>query len=200
MRVVRTLPLTVVALALTVGACGPDTAQAQGLQACYLQGATLDEAAQRPSPLGATTFTLGSGEATLCYGRPSARGRAIMGALVPYGTPWRMGANEATAIHLPFPAQVGDVQVGPGNYSLYAIPNEGTWTIVVNGSANRWGIPINDDVKASDVGSFKRPVSHVDDMVEQLTWSWESDGPGAGRLVMEWEHTRLEIPIHSGGK
>ncbi len=187
-------------LALVGLALGPTTpVRAQDASACFLRSATLETAAQRPSPLGATTVTLGGDEATLCYGRPSAKDRTVMGVLVPWGTPWRMGANEATALHLPFPAQIGTVQVAPGDYSLYAVPDEGTWAIVVNRSASRWGIPINDDVRVADVGRFERPVEHIPDMVEQLTFAWVQDDRDAGRLVMTWEHTRLEIPVRRGG-
>jgi hypothetical protein len=191
---VRGLLLALVTLALTTG-----PTRAQDPSACYLRSGTPEEAMQRPSPLGVTSITLGGEEATLCYGRPSAKNRDVMGGLVPYGTPWRMGANEATALHLPFPAAIGGVQVAPGDYSLYAEPDEGTWRIVVNRSAERWGIPINDEVRRADVGGFERPVVSILEMVEQLTYAWEQDGPDAGRIVMTWEHTRLEIPVRRGG-
>lgn len=167
---------------------------------CFLRGATLEEAASRPSPLGQVTFTFGDGTATLCYGRPSARGRTVMGELVPFGEPWRMGANEATVLHLPFAAQVGGVALEPGSYSLYAVPGEREWEIVVNGSAARWGVPISDEVRAQDVGSFTRPATDTDRMVETLTYVWESHGEGMGHLVMEWEDTRVEIPVHGPGR
>lgn len=178
---------------------GGGPASPQDFSGCYLQNASVEQAGQRPSPLGETSFTLGGQEAKLCYGRPSARGRKIMGGLVPYGTPWRMGANEATALHLPFAARVGDVQVEPGDYSLYAVPAEGVWTIVVNRQADRWGIPINGDVRSADVGSFQRQVDPMSDMVETLTYVWMPEGAGSGRIVMTWEHTRLEIPLRRTG-
>jgi len=172
---------------------------AQDLSGCFVRGGDAAATAQRPSPLGAVSFTMGGQEAKLCYGRPSARGRKIMGALVPFGTPWRIGANEATALHLPFAGDIGGVKVEPGVYSLYAIPGETEWEFVVNRQWERWGIPINDAVKAGDVGSFKRPVAATSGMVEQLTFTWASHGENSGHLVMEWENTRVEIPVHKGG-
>ena len=165
---------------------------------CVVRG-TLDEARARPSPLGELRFTLGGEEALLCYSRPSARGRTVMGELVPYGAPWRLGANEATVVHLPFAAQIGDVQVEPGVYSLYAVPGETEWSIHVNRQAERWGIPINDAVMADDVGSFTRPASRAPSTVEQFEFTWEPRGDDAGNLVMQWENTRVEIPIRRTG-
>jgi hypothetical protein len=182
-------------LALAVVGSAFVSAQAQE---CYLQGSDMAAAAQRPSPLGETLITLGGEEAKLCYGRPSANGRVIMGGLVPWGQPWRMGANEATALHLPFPATVGGVELEAGSYSLYAAPGESEWEIFVNGNAERWGIPINDEVTAENVGSFTRPATATEEPVQQLTFRWDPHGADMGHLVMEWESTRVEIPIQKG--
>ena len=216
MRSTRTLPLALLGAALlAVTACGPgdaeDTGEAAGAaesaaQAepaqdlpCFMQAESMAEAQDRPSPLQTTTIALGGQEAVLCYGAPSARDRAIMGELVPFDTPWRMGANEATAIHLPFGAQIGDVTVEPGAYSLWAVPGPDEWEIHVNGTVERWGIPINDEVQADDVGTFTVTPSPTDAPVETLTYRWQPEGEDMGHLVMEWEDTRVEIPIHAAG-
>lgn len=167
--------------------------------ACFIRGATPEEAADRSSPLADVEITFGDQSALLCYGRPSARERTVMGELVPFGAPWRSGANEATAIHLPFPAEIGGVAVEPGSYSIYTIPGESEWEIVINGVVERWGIPISDEVQAENVGSFTRPAAETDAMVETLTYTWESHGAGMGHIVMEWENTRVEIPVHGPG-
>ncbi len=192
MRAVGSLSTVVLAAAFAVAipAAGQDTT------GCFVQGS--GDTAGRPSPLGAVTITLGGEEAKLCYGRPSAKGRTVMGGLVPHGQPWRTGANEATALHLPFAAEVGGVALQPGVYSLYTIPGQGEWEIVLNSRAERWGIPISAEVRAADVGSFKRPATPADNMVETLTFRWESHGDNMGHLIMEWENTRVEIPIHRG--
>jgi hypothetical protein len=172
-----------------------EVAAGQDLSSCFIQGATPEETQERPSPLHTTQVTLGGEQATLCYGAPSVRGRQIFGSLEEWDQPWRMGANEATGLHLPFAAEIGGVAVEPGDYSLWAVPGQEQWEIHVNGNAERWGIPIDGPVQSADVGSFTVTPGAPDGMVETLRYSWEQDGEGAGRLVMEWANTRLEIPV-----
>lgn len=122
-----------------------------------------------------------------------------MGALVPYREPWRLGANEATTLHLPFAAHVGGVEVQPGTYSLYAVPGETEWEIFINRQSQRWGIPINAEVTGANVGSFKAPVGTTAAPVEQLTFRWEGTDDSTGQLVMEWANTQVKFTIHRIG-
>src|SRR6184192_4589108 len=98
---------------------------------CWIRG-SADNLAERPSPLDSIAVQIGGGTMKLCYSRPSARGRKIMGGLVPFQQPWRLGANEATSINVPFPAEIAGVRVQPGTYTLYAIPGALKWQIAVN--------------------------------------------------------------------
>lgn len=183
----------------TTTAAAPPAAVVSDAPSCWLQEGTAADAAARPSPLGEVRFTLGSQEGLLCYGRPSAKGRTVMGALVPYGEPWRLGANEATTLHLPFAAHVGGVEVQPGTYSLYALPGEAEWEIFINRQSQRWGIPINAEVMGANVGSFKAPVAATGAPVEQLTFRWEATDASTGQLVMEWAGTQVKFTIHRIG-
>lgn len=162
--------------------------------ACWTRAAGA-ELASRASPLDSTTARLGDAELKICYGRPSARGRVIMGGLVPFGEPWRLGANEATTLHVPVAVRFGDVNLKPGVYSLYAIPGPKTWQIVVNESANRWGIPIHAGVRAHDIGAVTVPSERTDAPVETLTMRLEPAGEGALALVTEWETTRVRVSV-----
>ena|SRR3989442_1439135 len=177
-----------------VGALHTTRAATPPDEGCWVRGARAD-LRSRASPLDSAVARLGGAEVKVCYSRPSARGRAIMGALVPFGEPWRLGANEATTIHLPVAVRFGDRDLKPGVYSLYAIPGPSTWQIVVNESAQRWGIPIDAAVRAHDVGAFTVPSERTDAPIETLTIRLEPAGADALALVIEWERTRVHVTV-----
>jgi len=182
---------------------GSGAADAQEAPGCRFQ-APEEELSGRASPPDSASVRLGDATATLCYGAPSARGRQIMGGLVPYGKPWRLGANEPTTLHLPFAAELGGVRLEPGSYSLYAIPGETEWTVVVNGDTDRWGIPIDEEVRAADVGSFTVKPDSLAEPVERLTMSMEPAGGDSARVTVRWERTGLSFTLRrigaGGGK
>ena len=153
---------------------------------------------ERASPLGVVAVEMGEATAQVCYNRPSARERTVMGELVPFGEIWRTGANEATQLHLPFDAQIGGVAVPAGIYSLYTIPGETEWQFFLSSEYQRWGIPVTDAVRDAEVAQVTRPVAETDGMVETFTISWNAHGAMMGHLVFEWGNTRVELPIHLG--
>jgi hypothetical protein len=205
MRCLATLLPTITLLGL-LAACGEGgemgepaggSAMASGEgeePSCFIQGASFEEAQHRISPMRRVSISFEGGEGLLCYGSPSARDREIMGDLVPYGQPWRMGADEPTTIHLRAPASVGSVELEPGSYSLYAVPGEDEWEIFVNTDWQRWGIPINAEVRDSEIGSFTVTPEATDSFVESLTYAFAD-----GEIVMEWENTRLSFPVEGAG-
>ncbi|PYO60071.1 MAG: hypothetical protein DMD70_09560, partial [Gemmatimonadetes bacterium] len=154
-----------------------------------------DKLAERPSPLDSIAVQVGSGTIKLCYSRPSARGRKVMGGLVPFDQPWRLGANEATSINVPFPAEIAGVRVEPGPYTLYVIPGASSWQIVVNRAVQRWGVPIDAEVRARDVGAGRVTPEPLGAPVETLTLKFAPAAGNATELVLEWEKTRVRIPI-----
>ncbi len=88
------------------------------------------------------TFTpshSGPSRITIDYGQPHARGRAIFGALVPYGEVWRMGANWATRLTLDFDVRFGDLEVPRGEYTLFMLPREDGGELVVSHQTRQWG-------------------------------------------------------------
>ena len=165
---------------------------------CWFRG-NAAQVSQRPSPPDSTEVALGGATVKLCYGSPSAHGREVMGGLVPLGEPWRLGANEATTISVPFAAEIAGVKVPAGRYTLYVIPAESEWEIVVNRAVERWGIPIGAEVRAQDVGSGKVAVEPLPVPVESLSMKFAAPRGAAVDLVVEWEMTRVRIPVRRAG-
>ena len=183
------LSLVVAALSIS-GSVGPTAPPA-----CPVMTA-VEKISQRASPLDSAAVEIAGAVVKVCYGRPSARGRAIMGGLVPFGEPWRLGANEATTIFAPFALEIGRVRVAPGAYSLYAIPGASKWLIVVNRNAARWGIPIDSAVRAQDIGVDTTTAEPVEGQpVETLTLRFAPPTAGATELIIEWEKTRVRVPV-----
>ena len=161
---------------------------------CWIRG-PADKLAERASPLDSIAVQIGGGTMKLCYSRPAARGRKIMGGVVPFNEPWRLGANEATSIRVPFAGEIAGVRVEPGTYTLYAIPAASKWQIVVNRGVQRWGVPIDNEVRAKDVGAGAVTTESLGAPVETLTLKFSPAAGNATELVLEWEKTRVRIPI-----
>src|SRR5688500_10357439 len=186
--------VAIVAAALTLLAPNTASAQSETTLACWVRGSP-ERLATRPSILDSASVQLGTSTVKICYGRPRKSDRQIMGGLVPFGAPWRMGANEATVIHMPSGGSIAGVPVEAGWYSLYAIPSEKEWQVVVNSATQRWGIPINAAVREEDAGSGAGPVELTSSRREQLRMSFEKRGDKSVHLVVHWDLTRVRIPV-----
>ena len=171
------------------GEAGDEMASAEMVSA-ELSCVVMGDVEGRQSPLQELRFSAGGGEALLCYGAPSARERVVMGELVPFGEPWRVGANEPTTLHLSAVATVGGVSLAPGSYSLYATPGESEWEFHLNSNFERWGIPIDAEVRSTEIGSFSAMPSATAEMVEMMTFEHMD-----GALRLSWENTQVDIPL-----
>jgi hypothetical protein len=168
--------------------------------ACVVQNPQNMPAEGRQSPLDSTTFAVGTAKVKVCYGRPSLRGRSMIGAAaVPYGKLWRTGANEPTVFYTPVPLTIAGIKVTPGFYSLYTVPGEREWEVIVNRATSQWGHEsrYTDAVKRQEVGRGKARVERIESPVETFTIRAEPAG-GAQTLLLEWEHTRVRIPVAAG--
>jgi hypothetical protein len=156
----------------------------------------------RQSPLDSLTFTASKQRVKVCYGRPSARGRTMIGGQgVPYGKLWRTGANEPTVIFTPVALEIAGVKVQPGKYSLYTVPGEKEWEVIVNRSTTQWGHEndYTDEVRAQEVGRGKAPAEKLTAPVETFTITAEPASRDVQRLVLTWEKTKVAIPVKAAG-
>ena len=120
------------------------------------------------------------------------------GTAVPYGKIWRTGANEPTIFYAPIPLRVAGISVQPGVYSLYTVPGQKEWEIIVNRSVSQWGKEdqYTDKIKAQELGRSKVKSESVSKPIETFTIRAEPAGAKAS-LVLEWEKARVRIPIEA---
>ena len=182
------------ALVLVAARRAPIHSAPQAKDACWFQ-AKPGELEMRKSAHDSASVAMDGGAVKVCYGRPHVNGREVMGKLVPYGEPWRMGADEATAIHVPFRATIAGVKVGPGWYSIYVIPTAKEWQVVVNSDAKRWGVDIDAKVRAKDVGTGTVSAEHLATPVEQMTITFTAASPKKATMDVAWADTHVSIPI-----
>jgi hypothetical protein len=142
---------------------------------------------QRKSP----HETVSTDNVSVTYGRPFKKGREVFGGLEKYGKVWRVGADEATTITFKKDVNFGGKAVKAGTYTLFAIPNESEWTMILNSEPGQWGAFSYEKNKAKDVVQVNVPVTKLGSEVEQLTIRF----PQANSMIIEWDKTQVAIPI-----
>lgn len=200
-----TLPLLAViavGAVATSGSSRPSVLAQEGELACINMTGDRMPPATRQSPLDSVRFEIQGAPVMICYGRPSARGRAIMGGLLPFGSLWRTGANEPTMIHSSVALDIAGIEVEPGTYSLYTVPGESEWELIVNRSITQWGHEgrYTDEVRAQEVGRVKVASESTDEHVETFTTRALPSSDGNATVLLEWERTRVKIPIKSAAR
>ena len=137
------------------------------------------------SPHVRSEWTVDGAKITVEYGRPSLKGRSETELMAP-GREWRTGADEATTLVTDKPLKFGTLAVPAGTYTLYTIPSETSWQLIVSKKTGQWGIPYP---AGEDLGRTPMTVSKNASPVEQLTISVD-DTPGGGNLVVAWGTTK----------
>lgn len=145
----------------------------------------------QPSPAGSITQTMGLTDVTIEYSSPGVKGRTVFGDLVPYNELWRTGANSSTKISFSRDVTIMGNKVPKGKYALLSIPNQGEFAIILSKDVN------------TSVDSYKKEDDLVRFMVkpgtcefrERLIFMFADFSDSKGTIVMEWERTRLTIPV-----
>ena len=143
------------------------------------------------SPRDTVRASIGGSEITIDYGRPTMRGRAIYGNVVPWDVVWRLGANAATQLTATKTLRFGSTNVEPGTYSLFALPSENGWKLIINKQHGQWGTVYD---QAKDLARLALKTESLTEPVEQFTIGIRGQGKN-GTLSFEWEKTRESIPF-----
>ncbi len=149
--------------------------------------------AQRASPLDHARATIAGHQIEIQYGRPAMRGREIFGALVPFGSVWRTGANEATHLRSAADLVIGEVRVAAGEYTLYTIPEEDGWTLIINRQTGQWGTAYDE---SQDLVRLPMAVESISEPVERFTISVREGEDTDGVIVFEWASTRALLAFN----
>ncbi|MBR9988469.1 MAG: DUF2911 domain-containing protein [Gemmatimonadetes bacterium] len=145
------------------------------------------------SPRDTARATLGGGTVMIDYSRPSARGRTVMGGLVPWDDVWRTGANDATQLITDVALRIGDVRVPPGSYSLFTVPRRGAWDLIINRQTGMSGLQRD---PAQDVGRMPMQPAAEASHTEQFTIRVEGAGTDA-RLRIMWGDADVSVRIRA---
>ena len=147
----------------------------------------------RPSPKASVMQTIGLTEMTITYSRPGVKGRQIFGALVPYGTVWRTGANEATTISFSDDVTINGQPLAKGTYSLHTIPGKDQWTIIFNKVAEQWGSFKYDQAQDALRVTARPEKSSFQELMEFDVPQVSAD---AATVAIRWEN--LAVPFTVG--
>jgi len=147
------------------------------------------------SPMDAASYPNDYKEASkivkVIYSRPQLKGRDL-NTLVPEGKVWRLGANEATEITFYKDMKLGDKKIKAGTYTLFALPEKDSFTIIVSKDLNVWG---SYSYKAdNDVARLKVPITQANESLEAFSMVFTKEDKGIV-LNLGWDKARVAIPF-----
>ena len=134
--------------------------------------------------------------ARVIYGRPLKNGRAIFGGIVKYNELWRLGANEATEIEFFNNVKIGGKSLAKGRYTVYCIPYENKWTLIISKDNYVWGSFTYDSKK--DILRADADIDRNTETVEAFTIYFEETKTGANMIIL-WDDVRAVLPISLSG-
>ncbi len=146
----------------------------------------------RVSPNASVSQTIGTTQVYITYGRPSVNDRTIFGGLVKYDNVWRTGANESTAITFSDDVKIEGKEIKGGTYSLYTVPGEDKWTIIINSKLS-WGTEYD---KSKDVLRVKVDPEEGRE-VEQFLIYFEDVNENSAKCVLHWDTTKVPFTIEA---
>ncbi len=165
---------------------------------CFLSGFVLNAQIKAPqaSPSSTVKATVGLGDITVEYSRPSMKSRSIFGGLVPFGKIWRTGANAATKVTFSEKATIGGVDLEKGTYALYTIPNANEWTAIFYKDLTMGGNLQESNYKETEVATkvVVRPMT-INPSIETFTIDIADVSSSGASIAVMWDKTAIKIPF-----
>lgn len=152
-----------------------------------------EDKSKRPSPPATATGKVMGATITINYSSPAVKGRKIWGGLVPYDKVWRAGANEATLFETDKAIKVEGKSLPAGKYSLYAIPGEKEWVIILNSKTGQWGVKMDESTTEEPANDVLRVTVKPEKSAgfnERLKYVVDKNG-----FALEWENLKVPVSI-----
>ena len=166
----------------------------QAAAICLAASLAKAQEPNRKSPHETTSIDLDGKKISITYGRPSLKGRKMLGEENPYGKVWRLGADEATKITVNSNTVInGALELPPGSYSLFAIPYADHWTMIVNKVADQWGAFKYE--QSEDLGRFDLKTKHLDSPVEEFKITLTKEGNNVAQATFAWGDTSVSTTL-----
>jgi Protein of unknown function (DUF2911) len=155
--------------------------------------------AQIQMPAASTTAQVkqpvGMADITLDYSRPSAKGRKIMGEIVPFGAMWRTGANQPTKFTTTDSLTVSGIGLPKGTYVIMTKPGKDAWQVMFNKNPKANATDEKALFPEDNVVSITVPVTKTAVPVETFTMGIGSITNTSATLDIMWEGTAISIPF-----
>jgi len=160
--------------------------------AAFAAGAIRSEAQVASPPAKAACKFADGKTITVNYSSPRMRGRKIFGGLVPFGEVWRAGADDATSFVPNADVIAGGKNVPAGKYTIFILPAQGKWTLIISKQTGEFGIPYPGE--QYDFTRVEMKVSKLTVPLENFTISFDPAGSSC-MMKLDWETTRAAIDI-----
>jgi len=145
------------------------------------------------SPAERASVTLNGKEITIYYCAPSLRARKVGVELAPYGKVWRTGANTATTLKTESTLKIGNLTVPPGTYTIYSLPEEHGWKLIINKQTGQWGTVYNQDQDLGRIDMLEGTILVAP--VEKFVINFEHTKGNKTELHLHWGTTNVFVPI-----
>lgn len=145
------------------------------------------------SPKAETSATLNGKTVSIQYSSPQMRNRKIFGELVPFGQVWRAGADNATSLHTDADLMIGPLVVPKGDYTIYVLPNQTEWSLIINKQTGQWGTEYHEE---QDLGRVQMLLKDASNPIEGFKITLSGAGK-KGMLQLEWANTIATVPVEA---
>jgi len=171
-----------------------------GLLVRFVAWPIMQNQTKKHSPEQTAVYKQNGLDLSVNYSSPSKKGRVIFGELVPYNLVWRTGANEPTTFTTATDIKIIDKKLRAGTYSLWTIPNEGSWKVIFNEEVPDWGVTVLSGGKETtrapeaDFVQVEVPTKELGKPMESFTIDFEDSGQLS--LALSWDGTKVSVPIN----